>query len=108
MARPSAGESTVHVAVTLYGQSAVNGKIGKRFSVSSLFVLTNPISTKAARSLAFWLLILFPTHAFATDPDKKITQYAHTAWRTQDGYFSGAPHAITQTADGYIWIGTQN
>jgi len=71
-------------------------------------VLTNSISTKAARTLAFSLLILFPSRAFATDPDKKITQYAHTAWRTQDGYFSGAPHAITQTADGYIWIGTQN
>ena len=71
-------------------------------------MLTNSISTKAARTLAFGLLVLFPIYAFATDPDKKITQYAHTTWRTQDGYFSGAPHAITQTADGYIWIGTQN
>ena len=44
----------------------------------------------------------------AVDPNKRITQYAHTAWRLQDGLFSGAPHAITQTRDGYLWIGTQN
>ena len=79
----------------------------KGLSVSWLFVLTNSISTKAAPTLAFGLLVLFPIYAFATDPDNRITQYAHTTWRTQDGYFSGAPHAITQTADGYIWIGTQ-
>ena len=31
----------------------------------------------------------------------------HTAWRVKDGFFSSAPGALTQTADGYIWIGTQ-
>jgi hypothetical protein len=34
------------------------------------------------------------------------SQCAHTAWRIQDGVFSGAPNAITQTTDGYLWIGT--
>ena len=24
----------------------------------------------------------------------------------QDGYFGGSPQAITQTKDGYIWVGT--
>jgi signal transduction histidine kinase/ligand-binding sensor domain-containing protein len=45
--------------------------------------------------------------AWAVDPTRHISQYAHTAWRVQDGVFSGAPNAITQTADGYLWIGTQ-
>lgn len=26
----------------------------------------------------------------------------------EDGIFNGAPHAITQTADGYLWIGTES
>jgi signal transduction histidine kinase/ligand-binding sensor domain-containing protein len=43
----------------------------------------------------------------AVNPTRHISQYAHTAWRIQDGVFSGAPNAITQTTDGYIWIGTQ-
>ncbi|HVO60669.1 MAG TPA: two-component regulator propeller domain-containing protein [Terriglobales bacterium] len=62
----------------------------------------------AARVLSFWFLIFFSAHAFAVDPSKAITQYAHTAWRTQDGFFTGTPRAITQTADGYIWIVTPN
>jgi signal transduction histidine kinase/ligand-binding sensor domain-containing protein len=45
--------------------------------------------------------------AAGLNPDRQISQYAHTAWRIQDGVFSGAPHAITQTKDGYLWIGTE-
>ena len=52
--------------------------------------------------LAVWL---FATAAFALDPQKSITQFAHTVWTEKDG----APAdivAITQTADGYLWLGT--
>jgi signal transduction histidine kinase/ligand-binding sensor domain-containing protein len=38
--------------------------------------------------------------------DRDISQYAHTAWRENDGGFRGAPNAIAQTEDGYLWIGT--
>lgn len=44
--------------------------------------------------------------AAGLDPSRRISQYGHTAWRIQDGLFNGAPSAITQTADGYLWIGT--
>jgi ligand-binding sensor domain-containing protein len=44
--------------------------------------------------------------ALALDPDLRISQYAHTAWRVRDGAFAGAPSSITQTTDGYVWIGT--
>jgi signal transduction histidine kinase/ligand-binding sensor domain-containing protein len=40
------------------------------------------------------------------DPAKRISQYAHTAWRIQDGFIPGLPESITQTTDGYLWIGT--
>jgi signal transduction histidine kinase/ligand-binding sensor domain-containing protein len=45
--------------------------------------------------------------AWALDPGKRISQYRHTAWRREDGYFSGVPFTIGQTSDGYIWIGTR-
>jgi signal transduction histidine kinase/ligand-binding sensor domain-containing protein len=51
------------------------------------------------------VLLLSSGSAFALDRALRISQYAHTAWYMQDGVFAGAPHAITQTADGYIWIG---
>src|SRR5436305_15208 len=58
--------------------------------------------------LLLWSFIFFSVHAFGVDRNKAITQYAHSTWRTRDGFFSGTPRAITQTTDGYIWIATQN
>lgn len=57
------------------------------------------------------LAILFVASAgriFALDPASRISQYGHTAWRLQDGYFGGQPVSITQTTDGYLWVGSSN
>src|SRR5271166_4498692 len=60
------------------------------------------------RALALGLsLVLLYAAATALDPSRQISQYGHTAWRTQDGDLSGTPHAITQTTDGYLWVGTE-
>ena len=67
---------------------------------------------KKSRDVLAPVLILLLLFAAATtslrglDPDRHISQYAHTAWRLQDGVFSGAPNALAQTTDGYMWIGT--
>ncbi|WP_353069155.1 two-component regulator propeller domain-containing protein [Tunturibacter empetritectus] len=50
---------------------------------------------------------LIPSSAWPLDPTRHISQYAHTAWRLQDGFLSGTPSGFTQTSDGYLWIGTQ-
>jgi len=55
------------------------------------------------------LAIFFASTAariFALDPTSRISQYGHTVWRVQDGYFGGKAWAVTQTTDGYIWVGT--
>jgi len=52
------------------------------------------------------MLLSGPSAVLALDPDRRISQYAHTAWRVRDGALPGAPYAITQTTDGYLWIGT--
>jgi signal transduction histidine kinase/ligand-binding sensor domain-containing protein len=57
-------------------------------------------------SLPFILLFFALSSSWGIDPNKLISQYAHTAWRTQDGAFNGSPIVITQTRDGYLWIGT--
>jgi len=36
---------------------------------------------------------------------QRLSQYGHASWHVQDGQFS-SPNSITQTKDGYIWIGT--
>jgi hypothetical protein len=56
----------------------------------------------------FLLIILNSIAALALEPDLRMSQYAHTSWRVQDGAFNGIPTAIVQTADGYLWIGTSS
>jgi signal transduction histidine kinase/ligand-binding sensor domain-containing protein len=59
---------------------------------------------------AFLCLLLFffaVNRVWAVDPSRHISQYGHTAWRIQDGVLSGAALAVTQTTDGYLWIGTR-
>jgi len=45
--------------------------------------------------------------ALALDPALDVSQYAHTAWRSRDGFPKGAVTAIAQTSDGYLWLGTE-
>src|SRR5882762_19464 len=33
-------------------------------------------------------------------------EFSHRVWRTQDGLPQNRIQAITQTADGYLWLGT--
>jgi signal transduction histidine kinase/ligand-binding sensor domain-containing protein len=57
--------------------------------------------------ILFLLLFAAPA-AFALDPSRAISQYGHAAWTMQDGVLPGAPTVMTQTADGYLWLGTRN
>jgi len=81
----------------------------------------SPLEKRRARSAAkadsaniprwqfLWLLSLLiaVNWAWAVDPSRHISQYGHTAWRIQDGVLGGAALAVTQTTDGYLWIGTR-
>jgi signal transduction histidine kinase/ligand-binding sensor domain-containing protein len=63
---------------------------------------------KLRSPLVMAIMCILAAKLWAVDPRQKISQYGHTAWRIQDGFFSGAPRKITQTEDGYLWIGTAN
>ena len=45
--------------------------------------------------------------AFALNPAADISQYAHTTWTVRDGFTKGNIYAMTQTPDGYLWLGTE-
>src|SRR6202158_984645 len=66
---------------------------------------------KAARALAALgtvFVLLWCPHALALDPSLDVSQYAHTAWTYRDGFLQGSVFAITQTPDGYLWLGTKS
>src|SRR5215475_7465845 len=53
------------------------------------------------------LLVLFLTgESFGLDPNRQMSQYISQRWGTESDFPSGPVHAISQTPDGYLWIGT--
>jgi len=48
----------------------------------------------------------FAVSASALDPTRTVSQYLHESWGTEGGWPGGSITAIAQTADGYLWIGT--
>jgi signal transduction histidine kinase/ligand-binding sensor domain-containing protein len=54
-----------------------------------------------------WMLLASPSRGFALNPALDISHYAHTAWKIREGFFNGTIYSITQTPDGYLWLGTE-
>lgn len=70
-----------------------------------LLRLTRPRTAMAAALAAcpVWAL-LFPQMVHALDPDRRLTQYMHTSWRTQDGAVPAGMFSVEQTPDGFLWL----
>lgn len=41
------------------------------------------------------------------DPDKKVSQYIVKTWNDENGLPQNSVHAVVQTSDGYVWLGTE-
>jgi len=52
------------------------------------------------------VLAVLVTDARALDPDRLFSQYVREQWSTESRFPGGAVNGIAQTADGYLWIGT--
>src|SRR5262249_18299619 len=63
----------------------------------------SPIWGWAMAFSAVWLLL--PWTACGMDPDRAMSQYLHDRWGAEQGFPPGPVYAITQTPDGYLWIG---
>lgn len=62
----------------------------------------------ALRMLGICMLsLLAATPARALDRNRTLAQFHHTAWTLHDGAPADV-HALAQTADGYLWIGSSN
>lgn len=81
---------------------------GVEVFLRKLLTATNEQKLTISRTLSFFIILFFScvSGMTALNPTRRISQYGHTAWRIQDGVFNGSPIVITQTADGYLWIGT--
>jgi ligand-binding sensor domain-containing protein/signal transduction histidine kinase len=50
---------------------------------------------------------VLPGRAHALDPDRRLTQCLRRIWQVQQGLPQATICCIRQTADGYLWLGTQ-
>jgi ligand-binding sensor domain-containing protein len=51
------------------------------------------------------VLAVLVSDAHALDPNRLLSQYVRGRWTSETGFSGGAVNGITQTADGYLWIG---
>src|SRR5437879_4958916 len=56
---------------------------------------------------ALLCLLIANQKTSALDPHKKITQYVHEAWQSDQGLPQNGVQAILQSRDGYLWLATQ-
>jgi len=53
------------------------------------------------------ILCAAATVAWALDPQRSLTQYSRKVWTQAEGLPQDTVRAIAQTADGYLWLGTE-
>ena len=66
----------------------------------------------AAAGLRITLFCLFvglfaETRAFALDPRTPLQRYARQIWSTENGLPQNSVHALLQSRDGFLWVGTE-
>ena len=64
------------------------------------------LRAEAYRSVALAVMACLLSEAHALDPHRQFSQYVRETWSAVNGLPGGAVHAIAQTPDGYLWIGT--
>ncbi len=57
--------------------------------------------------LAAAMLVLSAAAAFALEPATPLAEYARQAWVMENGLPQNSVHALAQTSDGYLWVGTE-
>ena len=57
--------------------------------------------------LASLVLLCLAHTAPALDPNRDLSQYIRDHWGVSSGFPGGQVYAITQTSDGYLWIGAE-
>ena len=62
----------------------------------------------SARAVVAVLSMGLATTSRALNPTTAISQYQQDVWTERDGLPQGSVQAITQTNDGYLWVGTRD
>lgn len=53
------------------------------------------------------LVLVCALRCLALDPHQALNHYGYQSWQTDSGLPQNTVHAVLQTSDGYLWIGTE-
>jgi ligand-binding sensor domain-containing protein/signal transduction histidine kinase len=70
-------------------------------------MLKGQITIKLVRLLWLAALLFASVTVYALDPHKALNEFGVQVWLTENGLPQNTVQTITQTRDGYLWIGTQ-
>ncbi|HEU4390746.1 MAG TPA: two-component regulator propeller domain-containing protein, partial [Blastocatellia bacterium] len=82
-------------------------------AISTLVSIKRLLSGECRRRIAlgagvvFAILSPLATTSIALDPRKSLSQYNRDVWTVEQGLPQNSVRSITQTADGYLWLGTR-
>src|SRR5205823_4669906 len=63
-------------------------------------------SARGLLGLWFVAVLGLGTPGVALEPHRRISQYNHESWRSENGLPQNSVLASAQTPDGYLWLGT--
>src|SRR5262249_47713947 len=69
--------------------------------------LRSSTTCRSAGVLTAMAVVAFGAAPAAIDPQRAMSQYIRDRWGSDNGFPGGPVYAITQTADGYLWIGAE-
>ncbi len=70
-------------------------------------MVENPIKPIGLLGFLIYCFLCHPGTLHALDPRTPISNYIHDVWTTDQGLPQNSTQVIAQTADGYLWLGTQ-
>src|ERR1700674_741752 len=91
------------VASNAFSNSHVYRNRWGRGSLLFIVLLANLISAFSSITLKAQVM---PSKDEAVNQRKGIRQYVHSVWSSTSGFPANRISAITQTTDGYLWLGT--
>lgn len=72
-----------------------------------LALLHRALALVSSALLSCTFLYAFCMQALALDPHTSLAAYPRQTWSTENGLPQNSVHSILQTADGYLWLGTE-
>src|SRR5437588_784540 len=78
------------------------------YSSNNNYFAADPMKASATRLGLALAVLVFSHSVLSLDPSTAITQYHQNVWGEGEGLPQGSVQAITQTRDGYLWVGTRD